>query len=506
MAKKVKADAAEKTGVDRWREATHSDSGSESRGAKKRVNPVARAAQRTLVAGAVAAIAAAGCAVALRGSVKTAVDLAGGNEVAFTASKADGSEVAASDLSSAAGILRSRLAEQGVVGYAVEQDGDGLRMQLPASADADSLAASVGQTGALEFVRVDQISDAEALAKLQGGSGDVELEDGTYTAFLDGSHVASAEVTRASSSGSSSTVSYAVNVTFDSEGAQKFADVTGELASSSGHIAIVVDGEVKSAPTVSSKIEGGQVSISGGFTLDEAQQLKSYLDSGTLPVDLEAGDSQELAPSIPAVALVAGSVAALVVFAAVTAVLFKASGLVALLAPVETAALGAAAVGIASAAGASFPFSSFSFAGLACSTVAAAVCSVKLLLRAANEFKEGKSLRSAASSVADAAVKPAAASMVAAFVVGCILLAVGASDWQGAAVALAFGLASAAASALLVAIPLLRLVAFGASAKKSPSAWGFKRTVPLADKATGEASAEPSAAADLDSDAPKGVN
>ena len=505
MAKKVQGGAVEKTGVDRWREATHSDSGSESRGAKKRVNPVARAARRTLAAGVALSLAAGGCAVAFRGSVKTAVDLAGGNEVAFTATKSDGSEVESADLSSAAGILRSRLAEQGVVGFSVEQGDGGLLVQLPSSADAASLAGTVGQTGELEFVRVDQISDAEALAKLQGGSGDVELEDGTYTAFLDGSHVASAEVSRSSSSSSSSS-SYSVNVTFDSEGAEQFADVTGELASSSGQIAIVVDGVVKSAPTVSSKIEGGQVSISGGFTLDEARQLKSYLDSGTLPVELEPAEPQALAPKVDVAVIAAAAAAALVAFAAVAAALFRVSGLVSALAPLETAALGAGCLGVASAAGASFPFSTLSLAAIALSAAASAACSTALLSRAEHEYKSGKSLRSAASSVADAAAKPAGASMAALLVAGCVLLAVGPSDWQGAAVSLAFGLASAAASLLLVAIPLLRSVAFGAGAKKNPAAWGFKRTGRAsgadADGA-GPADGDPASGA---AEAPKGVN
>lgn len=49
-------------------------------------------------------------------------------------------------------------------------------------------------------------------------------------------------------------------------------------------IAIVIDGEVVSAPIVNEPILGGSVQISGGFGEGEAQELAIILQSAALPV------------------------------------------------------------------------------------------------------------------------------------------------------------------------------------------------------------------------------
>ena len=98
--------------------------------------------------------------------------------------------------------------------------------------------------------------------------------------------------------------------------------MTKELASSNGQIAIVVDGEVKSAPAVQAEVDGGQVSISGNFSLEEALQLKSMLDSGTLPVGLSYDQSRPLDPVFSTSQLAACLVATLAVFAVAGLMLF----------------------------------------------------------------------------------------------------------------------------------------------------------------------------------------
>ena len=96
----------------------------------------------------------------------------------------------------------------------------------------------------------------------------------------------------------SATGSYAVNVKLDGEGTQTFADVTKELAPTKGRIAIVLDGTVKSAPAVQNEITGGEVSITGNFTLESAKSLKTVLDSGSLPVTLTYSESRVVGPTL----------------------------------------------------------------------------------------------------------------------------------------------------------------------------------------------------------------
>ena len=63
--------------------------------------------------------------------------------------------------------------------------------------------------------------------------------------------------------------------------AQRWAEVTGRLAGQ--QLAIVLDGEVRSAPQVHERIEGGQATMSGDLTEEEARLLVAIVRSGALP-------------------------------------------------------------------------------------------------------------------------------------------------------------------------------------------------------------------------------
>ncbi|MFI2434234.1 protein translocase subunit SecD [Streptomyces sp. NPDC018693] len=81
-----------------------------------------------------------------------------------------------------------------------------------------------------------------------------------------------------------------VNMTFTGKGADKFADITGQLAQNSppqNEFGIVLDGEVVSSPYVRTAITGGQAQISGSFTQEEAQGLANMLSYGALPLSFK---------------------------------------------------------------------------------------------------------------------------------------------------------------------------------------------------------------------------
>lgn len=79
---------------------------------------------------------------------------------------------------------------------------------------------------------------------------------------------------------------------------------------------------MKSAPAVQSKITGGEVSITGKFTLKEAQSLKTVLDSGSLPVTLKYSESRVVGPTLGQDSLTQGVVAIAVGVAIVVVYLF----------------------------------------------------------------------------------------------------------------------------------------------------------------------------------------
>ncbi|WP_267244454.1 SecDF P1 head subdomain-containing protein [Streptomyces sp. PR69] len=105
-------------------------------------------------------------------------------------------------------------------------------------------------------------------------------------AALDGSGISSAEAAL----DAQGTARWVVQLAFSPAGTRKFADITGDLAARSSpqnQFAIVLDGEVVSAPAVNMRLGGGNAEISGTFTRRSAEELAATLNSGSLPAELE---------------------------------------------------------------------------------------------------------------------------------------------------------------------------------------------------------------------------
>ena len=100
-----------------------------------------------------------------------------------------------------------------------------------------------------------------------------------------------------------------VGLDFTSEGGKIFADLTGDIANlndlTSGalaQLAIVLDGQLESAPTVKQRIDGGSAVISGNFSYREAKMLSDILNN-PLKVSLSIGEKYEVSPTLAAGAL-----------------------------------------------------------------------------------------------------------------------------------------------------------------------------------------------------------
>ena len=133
----------------------------------------------------------------------------------------------------------------------------------------------------------------------------VERADGK--APLDGSVISDARATYAQT-GSNAEVSMAMN----SNGITEWAQLTGENVGKC--IAIVLDGYVYSAPVVRGKIEGGNSSISGDFTIQEAQDLANVLKSGKVPAPARIIQDTVVGPSLGQESINAGLLSFLLAF------------------------------------------------------------------------------------------------------------------------------------------------------------------------------------------------
>ncbi len=87
-----------------------------------------------------------------------------------------------------------------------------------------------------------------------------------------------------------------VSLQFDAEGAKLFADITKRDIGK--HIAIFLDGEIISAPTVQSEIPNGQAVITGDYSLKEAKALVSRLNEGALPAPITLVGQQTVSASL----------------------------------------------------------------------------------------------------------------------------------------------------------------------------------------------------------------
>ncbi|MBQ7311349.1 MAG: protein translocase subunit SecDF [Alistipes sp.] len=133
----------------------------------------------------------------------------------------------------------------------------------------------------------------------------VERADGK--APLDGGVISDARATY-SQTGADAEVSMAMNSNGITEWAQLTADNIGKC------IAIVLDGYVYSAPVVRNKIEGGNSSITGNFTIQEAQDLANVLKSGKVPAPARIIQDTVVGPSLGQESINAGLMSFVIAF------------------------------------------------------------------------------------------------------------------------------------------------------------------------------------------------
>ncbi|MBL7780344.1 MAG: protein translocase subunit SecDF [Saprospiraceae bacterium] len=115
-------------------------------------------------------------------------------------------------------------------------------------------------------------------------------------AALDGS-----VVTNASEQPDPTSGEVTVSLSMNNDGAKIWADLTKKAAENGNReIAIVLDDEVVSAPRVINPITGGNSSITGNFTVDEAKDLASILQVGKLPAGTHIVQESQVGPSLGA--------------------------------------------------------------------------------------------------------------------------------------------------------------------------------------------------------------
>jgi preprotein translocase subunit SecD len=187
-----------------------------------------------------------------------------------------------------------------------------LVVELPGVTDIDKALALISKTPVLEFKterpdgpEKDAIIKAYEIAqeKMKAG-GDVNAEalikanplltkDPLYLSTqLTGRYLKKAQVAFNTQGVGTPTVT----LEFNDEGSKLFAEIT--KANLGKTVAIYLDGQVISAPTVQSEIKNGQAEITGNFTVDEAKMLVRDLNLGALPVPIKLVSSQTIGATL----------------------------------------------------------------------------------------------------------------------------------------------------------------------------------------------------------------
>jgi SecD/SecF fusion protein len=111
---------------------------------------------------------------------------------------------------------------------------------------------------------------------------------------LDGERVTDARAQSGDKSGG-----VEVSLRMDNEGANLWGMLTEKCAADNNReVAIVLDNEVVSAPRVINPIKGGNSSITGSYTVQEAQDMASVLQVGKLPAKAEIIQESTVGPSL----------------------------------------------------------------------------------------------------------------------------------------------------------------------------------------------------------------
>lgn len=439
---------------------------------RRRVSPDVRRYAGTLLVLAVLLVV---CVVGfwpLDQKITQGLDIQGGVSVTMTASKPDGSAVTESDMSSAVAVVTNRVNALGASEATVQRQGDDqILIQIPGATDAQQVIDTIGTTGKLEFVDLNDIADQDALARIKNGQSGVELAPGTYTAFMTGESIRSVSIGMESQT----SANYAVNLKLDSAGTQAFSEVTTVLAPTNGRIAIVLDGVVQSAPAVQSAITTGEVSITGGYSLEDAQAFKTVLESGALPVTLEYSESSFVGPTLGQDSLAQGLVAVVVGFVVVLAYLLVFYGGLGLVTAGALVVFGIVYLGIFALLSSMgmFALSLPGLAGIVLTIGMAADSSILVLERFREELRLGRGVRQASVSGSKhgigTAVDAGVVSLISAL--GLFLLTTG--SVRGFALTMGLGVLCSFFTLLCFTTPLLRLLGRGAI-EAHPGFWGVR--------------------------------
>ena len=393
---------------------------------------------------------------------KLGLDLAGGTELVY---KADMSQTASGEradaLSALQGVIERRVNLFGVAEPLVQTERastlsgtteDRLIVDLPGVTDIKAAVAALGETPTLEF----RLATTTAIG--------TTTQTFYISTGLTGRYLSSAAL----GFGSGATAGLSapqVILNFDSDGATLFEKITSENVGRT--LAIFLDGQPISAPTIQEAIPGGQATITGQFTATEARDLVRNLNFGALPVPIVLESSSAIGPTLGAAAISAGVSAGIIGFIIVALfmiVWYRLPGVIAAVALAEYLAFMLAVIKVIPVT-----LTASGIAGLIISVGMAVDANVLIFERTKEELREGKTPREAVHigfQRAWPAIRDGHLTMI---ISGVILFWLGTSIVQGFALVFVLGVLAS----FISAVSLSRVFLLAIVPERNEGVWHF---------------------------------
>lgn len=248
--------------------------------------------------------------------------------------------------------------------------------------------------------------------------------------------------------------SWQVDMNLDRRGARQFSKVTGENVGR--HLAISLDGKIDCAPVIRSKIPGGQATITGNYTNEEASDLALLLRAGALPTDVHIEMERTVGPSLGKESIRLGVNAALYGFLLVVVFIFiyyRLTGLITILALVSNIII---LLGVLAQFGMVLTLPGI--AGIILTVGMAVDANVLINERIREELRKNKTVRAAVDSGYSNATRTIIDANVTTLIAGAILLWFGTGPIKGFAVTLSIGILTSMFTALVMTRVIMEVV------------------------------------------------
>ncbi|MEL6159975.1 MAG: protein translocase subunit SecD [Cyanobacteria bacterium J06623_5] len=283
--------------------------------------------QRLILASLLALVIAA-IVIIVQIPTQLGLDLRGGTQLTMQVNPTEEiTDIGELELAAVQRVIENRVNGLGVSEAVVQSVGqDQLSIQLPGVSDPEKAERVLGGTAQLEF-RSQKINTEGELRALQTVAQQQLLERQTLAGSEDGEAIAAnqaaieatqedilalfadSELTgdklRDAIAGPipNGAGAWQVDISFNQEGAELFAQLTRDIAGTGRGLGIFLDNQLISAPSVNVQyaqtgIVGGNATISGRFDAESARDLEIQLRGGSLPLPVEIVENRTVGATL----------------------------------------------------------------------------------------------------------------------------------------------------------------------------------------------------------------